>query len=86
MLKRYYYISCINHLIILLYLRSILSFVIFTGKAASQCAHGTLKAYNKMQENDPATVQAWEITGQAKVVVKATTVDDIYSVEKVRIV
>lgn len=41
------------------------------GKIASQCCHGTIAAYLKMQESNPKLLQAWLDSGQPKVVLKA---------------
>ncbi|XP_045107094.1 peptidyl-tRNA hydrolase 2, mitochondrial-like [Portunus trituberculatus] len=50
------------------------------GKLAAQCSHGALAAYKQAQQRTPSLLQAWEDTGQAKVVVKVDTEKDMLKV------
>ncbi|XP_068249290.1 peptidyl-tRNA hydrolase 2, mitochondrial-like [Palaemon carinicauda] len=47
------------------------------GKIASQCSHGTVAAYLKMQKSNPKLLQAWLDSGQAKVVLKAADLNQL---------
>src|SRR3989344_3336200 len=40
------------------------------GKIAAQCSHASLEAYEKALRESPRWVEAWKLSGQAKVVVK----------------
>ncbi|KAL5367055.1 hypothetical protein CPHLJ_8g3170 [Cryptosporidium parvum] len=42
------------------------------GKVASQCGHAVLGAYKKAIKRHPKMVEAWERSGQAKVVLKVS--------------
>ncbi|KAG0720931.1 putative peptidyl-tRNA hydrolase 2 [Chionoecetes opilio] len=50
------------------------------GKLAAQCCHGTLAAYRRAQRCHPELLQAWEDTGQAKVVLKVDTEQEMLKV------
>ncbi|XP_064098771.1 peptidyl-tRNA hydrolase 2, mitochondrial-like [Macrobrachium nipponense] len=53
------------------------------GKIASQCCHGTIAAYLKMQENNPKLLQAWLDSGQPKVVLKAADLNQLHELSKI---
>lgn len=50
------------------------------GKVAAQCSHGTLAAYRQAQQHTPSLLQAWEDTGQTKVVLKVDTEEEMLKV------
>lgn len=47
------------------------------GKLAAQCCHGALAAYRQAQQCSPQLLQAWEDGGQAKVVLKVDSEQDM---------
>ncbi|XP_063884079.1 probable peptidyl-tRNA hydrolase 2 [Scylla paramamosain] len=50
------------------------------GKLAAQCSHGALAAYRQAQQRTPLLLQAWEDTGQTKVVLKVDSEKEILKV------
>ena len=51
------------------------------GKAAAQCAHASVMAYQKAAKKEPELLRLWLLTGQRKVVVKT---EDESSVRQVQ--
>ncbi|KAH8583612.1 peptidyl-tRNA hydrolase 2 [Cryptosporidium sp. chipmunk genotype I] len=51
------------------------------GKVASQCGHAVLGAYKKAIRKHPKIVEAWERSGQAKVVLKVCS-EELFESEK----
>ena len=49
------------------------------GKMAAQCCHGCLGSYKNA---NPDKIKAWENEGQAKVVLKIPTLEDLLKLEK----
>lgn len=47
------------------------------GKVAAQCCHGALAAYRQAQRRSPQLLQAWEDSGQPKVVLKASDAEEM---------
>lgn len=47
------------------------------GKIASQCCHGTLVAYQKMEKSHPGLLQAWLDSGQPKVVLRTANLNQL---------
>ncbi|GAA6038547.1 hypothetical protein JCM8097_004624 [Rhodosporidiobolus ruineniae] len=47
------------------------------GKIAAQCGHATLACYKSLAKNNPALVQHWERTGQAKIAVKCESEEEL---------
>lgn len=54
------------------------------GKIASQCGHAVLGAYKKAIKKYPKMVEAWERSGQAKVVLKVCLKELFDSEEKAK--
>lgn len=52
------------------------------GKIAAQCSHGTLVAYQQLQKNNPSLLQAWEDSGQPKVVLRATDLNQLHKLSE----
>ena len=50
------------------------------GKTAAQCCHACLGAYKRALKMRPAHVQAWNHQGQAKVVLRVETVEELFVV------
>jgi len=53
-----------------------------TGKLAAQVAHAAVMGAEKTRERKPEWFQAWLSSGQAKVVVKVTSMDELMQVRK----
>ncbi|GAA5973659.1 hypothetical protein JCM11641_005066 [Rhodosporidiobolus odoratus] len=51
------------------------------GKIAAQCGHATLACYKSLVRSNPALVQHWERTGQAKIAVKCESEEDLQLLE-----
>ncbi|XP_077485655.1 peptidyl-tRNA hydrolase 2, mitochondrial-like [Amblyomma americanum] len=49
------------------------------GKAAAQCAHAAVLAYKQAQRDTPKALQHWERQGQRKVVLRASTEEEMLS-------
>jgi peptidyl-tRNA hydrolase len=47
------------------------------GKIGAQCGHAALGAYRKAIKRTPLNVKAWETFGEAKVVVKVNTEEEM---------
>ncbi|GAA5830986.1 hypothetical protein JCM11251_005101 [Rhodosporidiobolus azoricus] len=47
------------------------------GKIAAQCGHATLACYKSLVRSNPALVQHWERTGQAKIALKCESEEDL---------
>ncbi|BGP13342.1 hypothetical protein JCM10213_001471 [Rhodosporidiobolus nylandii] len=47
------------------------------GKIAAQCGHATLACYKSLMRSNPALVQHWERTGQAKIALKCESEEDL---------
>ncbi|KAJ2942955.1 hypothetical protein O0L34_g15145 [Tuta absoluta] len=47
------------------------------GKIAAQCSHAAVGAFEKAQKRDPASLEVWQKTGQAKIALKTDSVDEI---------
>ncbi|KAI5632054.1 peptidyl-tRNA hydrolase PTH2 domain-containing protein [Phthorimaea operculella] len=47
------------------------------GKIAAQCSHAAVGAFEKAQKRDPASLEVWQMTGQAKIALKTDSVDEI---------
>ena len=45
------------------------------GKIAAQCAHAAIGAYRSAEKTQPASLQAWEMSGQTKVVLRVPSED-----------
>jgi PTH2 family peptidyl-tRNA hydrolase len=52
------------------------------GKVAAQCSHATLGAYKRVLKRDPETIEKWTNGGQAKVVVKVKTEQELNEIEE----
>ena len=51
------------------------------GKIASQCSHATLGIYREIQKNK-MLVNNWESTGEAKIVLKCSSLEEMKIIEK----
>lgn len=49
------------------------------GKAAAQCAHAAVLAYKQAQRDAPKALERWERQGQRKVVLRASTEQEMLS-------
>jgi peptidyl-tRNA hydrolase, PTH2 family len=50
------------------------------GKAAAQCCHAVLATYKEaMRRADPALLDAWERSGQAKITLKVESEEELYA-------
>ncbi|KZX16940.1 peptidyl-tRNA hydrolase Pth2 [Methanobrevibacter filiformis] len=49
------------------------------GKMAAQCCHGSLNAYKNA---NPSKIEIWENEGQAKVVLKIQTLEELIELKK----
>lgn len=49
------------------------------GKAAAQCSHAAVLAYKQAQRDSPGSLRQWERQGQRKVVLRASTEDELLS-------
>ena len=47
------------------------------GKIAAQCSHASLAAYEKALKKEPEWVEAWKEHGQAKIVVKVDSKEEL---------
>ncbi|KAJ1527596.1 hypothetical protein ONE63_007559 [Megalurothrips usitatus] len=52
------------------------------GKAAAQCAHAAVQAYQRVKAGKPKTLRAWERNGQPKIVVKCESEKDLIELAK----
>jgi len=52
------------------------------GKAAAQACHAVLAAYKEASRKDPAILDAWESTGQAKVTLKVESEEEMIGLVK----
>ncbi|OQR73630.1 peptidyl-tRNA hydrolase 2 [Tropilaelaps mercedesae] len=50
------------------------------GKIAAQCAHAAILAYRESKKVQPSTLQRWVVTGQAKVVVKVESEEEMLKI------
>ena len=48
-----------------------------TGKVAAQCAHAAIMSYKELKSKKSKDLSSWEIRGQAKVVVKCRSEDEL---------
>jgi PTH2 family peptidyl-tRNA hydrolase len=53
------------------------------GKIAAQCGHATLACYKALVKKNPKLVRHWEVTGQTKVALKASSEDEILELEAI---
>eukprot|EP00727_Mastigamoeba_balamuthi_P007447 m51a1_g3322 putative peptidyl-trna hydrolase (265) ;mRNA; r:356614-357586 len=53
-----------------------------TGKTAAQCCHATLGAAQRAMKNAPELLRAWSMQGQAKIVVKAQSEDELLELQE----
>ncbi|KAI0252617.1 peptidyl-tRNA hydrolase [Lactifluus subvellereus] len=53
------------------------------GKIAAQCGHATLACYKALVKKNPKLVRHWEITGQAKIALKASSEEEILELEAI---
>mmetsp|Transcript_25682 Transcript_25682/g.40252 ORF Transcript_25682/g.40252 Transcript_25682/m.40252 type:complete len:164 (-) Transcript_25682:36-527(-) len=51
------------------------------GKVAAQCAHATLGAYRTASEGDVLTLQQWELSGEAVIVLKVESEEQLLELE-----
>ncbi|KAN0135552.1 Peptidyl-tRNA hydrolase PTH2 domain containing protein, partial [Lactarius tabidus] len=54
-----------------------------SGKIAAQCGHATLACYKALMKKNPKLVRHWEITGQAKIALRASSEDEILELEAI---
>ncbi|PNF36921.1 Peptidyl-tRNA hydrolase 2, mitochondrial [Cryptotermes secundus] len=47
------------------------------GKAAAQCSHAAVMAYERALRHQPTVLRQWQACGQAKVVLKVETEDEL---------
>eukprot|EP00898_Chlorokybus_atmophyticus_P002580 jgi/Chlat1/3322/Chrsp22S03475 len=52
------------------------------GKVAAQCSHATMGAYKRLLKRRPQMLKAWERCGQAKVVVKCETEEEMLRLQE----
>ncbi|VDN97983.1 unnamed protein product [Rodentolepis nana] len=52
------------------------------GKVAAQCSHATLGCYQKAIEQCPEATEAWESTGQAKIVLRVPDYPSLIQLQK----
>lgn len=50
------------------------------GKAAAQCSHASVLAYEQAGKSNPAVLRLWRLTGQRKVVVKAESEEELLNI------
>lgn len=50
------------------------------GKVAAQCAHAAVGAFSKAQKKDPAALEEWEYTGQAKIALKVDSEEELMNI------
>ncbi|XP_077297167.1 peptidyl-tRNA hydrolase 2, mitochondrial-like isoform X2 [Arctopsyche grandis] len=50
------------------------------GKVAAQCAHAAVGAYSKTQKKNPAALDEWEYTGQAKIALKVDSEEELMNI------
>ncbi|MCR4369055.1 MAG: peptidyl-tRNA hydrolase Pth2 [archaeon] len=48
-----------------------------SGKIAAQASHASLEAYEKALKKDPRAVEQWKMQGQAKVVLKVNSKEEL---------
>ncbi|KAI9460244.1 PTH2-domain-containing protein [Lactarius psammicola] len=53
------------------------------GKIAAQCGHATLACYKTLLKKNPKLVRHWEVTGQAKIALKASSEEEILELEAI---
>jgi len=53
------------------------------GKIAAQCGHATLACYKTLIKKNPKLVRHWEMTGQAKIALKASSEEEILELEAI---
>ncbi|KAI3640356.1 hypothetical protein MIR68_001234 [Amoeboaphelidium protococcarum] len=53
------------------------------GKAAAQCCHACLAAYEKSMKRSPSSVQAWKRQGQPKITLKCTSEEHMLELEAI---
>ncbi|KAA1468581.1 PTH2-domain-containing protein [Dentipellis sp. KUC8613] len=53
------------------------------GKIAAQCGHATLACYKALSKKNPKLLQHWERTGQAKIVLKGTSEEQLMELEAI---
>ncbi|KAH9015014.1 peptidyl-tRNA hydrolase 2 [Lactarius pseudohatsudake] len=53
------------------------------GKIAAQCGHATLACYKALVKKNPKLVRHWEVTGQAKIALKASSEEEILELEAI---
>ncbi|ODQ68514.1 peptidyl-tRNA hydrolase, partial [Nadsonia fulvescens var. elongata DSM 6958] len=47
------------------------------GKIAAQCAHAAVQNFRQLQRLDPGLINAWEMTGQAKIALKCSSLNEL---------
>ncbi|KAN0121559.1 Peptidyl-tRNA hydrolase PTH2 domain containing protein [Russula decolorans] len=52
-----------------------------SGKIAAQCGHATLACYKTLVKKNPKLVRHWEVTGQTKIALKASSEEEIMELE-----
>lgn len=50
------------------------------GKAAAQCSHASVLAYEQAMKSNPSILRLWRLTGQRKVVVKAESESELLDI------
>jgi len=53
------------------------------GKIAAQCGHATLACYKALVKKNPKLLRHWELTGQAKIALKASSEEEILELEAI---
>jgi len=53
------------------------------GKIAAQCGHATLACYKALVKKNPKLVRHWEVTGESKIALKASSEDEILELEAI---
>ncbi|KAF8624809.1 hypothetical protein AX15_005696 [Amanita polypyramis BW_CC] len=53
------------------------------GKVAAQCGHATLACYKALIRKNPVLLQHWELTGQAKIALKAKSEQQLLELEAI---
>ncbi|KAI0005470.1 peptidyl-tRNA hydrolase PTH2-domain-containing protein [Russula compacta] len=54
-----------------------------SGKIAAQCGHATLACYKALVKTNPKLVHHWEVTGQAKIALKASSEEEMLELEAI---
>lgn len=57
--------------------------ITFSGKMIAQCCHGAVSSYIKGKRTHSALLHQWEISSQAKIVVKVNNLKEMLQIEKV---